>query len=245
MKFVLEGSVTLLFGKLVCNKSFGGCFKYGLLNNPRHEQQQGYANQFSHNYLWRVGNYCSNRDWFTNNGLAFFIGFINRPKLVITPHLEIRQVGGGENIEEISWKMSFIVKNDGKDNAKLTRFEVSAKPSKGQTWQATPKVEGRAHPLTPPVTYRGSTTFDWFSESLQIRYSGDDYEYYVHGERTSMWKFKKGDVGVVLPLNLISGCVYGEGRLKKEFSAMLYVTGNPKEPFRLGLLSGLSEPMSQ
>lgn len=171
-----------------------------------------------------------------------FWAYINRPKLVITPHLEIRQVGVGENVEDIGWKTWFVVKNEGKNSAKLITFEVSAEREPRQRWQAPHKIESHAHPLFPPITYRNSTTFDWFSEGLQIRYSGDDYEYFVRGEKTSMWMFKKGDVGVVIPLNSIRGAVYGEGPLRKEFSAMLYVTGNPKVPFRLGLLHGLTEP---
>ena len=176
------------------------------------------------------------------SALRFFIHIINRPKLVVTPHLEIEQVSVGEKFEAYRWKIWFHVLNDGKNSAKLSVFEVSAKCEPGQRWQAPSQREGRAN--FPPIGYRGATRFDWVSENLDIRYSGDDYEYYMHGQRTPMWIFKKGDQGAVTPLNLISGAIYGDESLKKEFTMMLYVTSNPKEPFRLKPLRGLSETPS-
>lgn len=189
-----------------------------------------------------MDNHWANSDWPNNNGIAFFIAYKNRPKLVIIPQLEFRQPSVGENFREFGWSIAFLVRNDGNDSAKLTRFEVSAEREPHQRWQAPSKDEQLTHPLIPSIPYKGSRKLEWFSQGLQVRYTGDDYEYYTHGEKTSTWMFKKGDIGVVLPVNSIKGGVYAEGRVKKEFSAMLCVTGNPDEPFRLVSLHGLTDP---
>ena len=176
--------------------------------------------------------------------MAFFIGWMNRPRIVITPHLdfpeEVRWGSGAiPDLYLVRCNFSFEITNNGKNSARLVRFEITVTAEPKQRWLAP----NRGQDFPVEIGYRNSIHYNWFSQEVVTRYSGEDYEYHVGGEhKPSMWMFKKTDRHVTFPVNTIHGVVYGDGGLKKEFSAVLYVTGNPKEPFQLKILRGLTEP---
>jgi len=245
----------LLSGSIACQKPSGeathgilatreGQLKYALIDVYRHEQQHSHISPFLH-LSGPVGVDRGNRylSGSRAGGLAFFINWIRRPKLVITPHLdfpeEVRWGSGARpDLYRVRCKFSFEIANNGKNSARLVRFEIRVTREDRQIWLA-PNV-GQDFPIE--IGYRNSIHYNWFSQEVMTRYSGDDYEYHLGGEhKPSMWMFKKTDRHVAFPVNTIHGAIYGDGGLKKEFSAMIYVTGDPKQPFLLKSLSGCSE----